>query len=379
MIVRSEQLRWTAERGWGSSGSLPPIRASLILVFGSRAQMEKPGWHGGIRARYPEGHVLGCSTAGEIFGDAVLDDSLNATAIEFADTRCEVRSIRVGSAEQSEAAGAALVRSLPAGPLAHVFVLSNGSRVNGSALVRGMVGALPAGVAVTGGLAGDGALFERTLVTTNEATGDDAVAAVGLYGSSIRVGYGSMGGWDPFGPEREVTAVQGNVLHELDGQPALELYKKYLGEHSAGLPGTGLLFPLSVRTRDGHTFVRTLLGVDNDANTLRFAGDIPQGSYARLMKANFDRLVDGAYGAASNRHQPLDGGDAELAILISCVGRKLVLQQRTEEEVDAVRSVLGPGATFTGFYSYGEICPSAPSAGCELHNQTMTITTLSER
>jgi len=106
--------------------------------------------------------------------------------------------------------------------------------------------------------------------------------------------------------------------------------------------------------------------------------DLPEGALARFMKANFNRLVDGAYGAAKTSTE-IGGSAPDLAILISCVGRKLVLQQMVEDEVESVREVLGERAVLTGFYSYGEICPSAPNASCDLHNQTMTITTLSER
>jgi hypothetical protein len=202
---------------------------------------------------------------------------------------------------------------------------------------------------------------------------------VGFYGDRLRVGYGSLGGWDAFGPERLVTRAEGNVLYELDGRSALQLYKEYLGKHAAGLPATGLLFPLSVRTADQETaVVRTILAVDEDAESMTFAGDIPSGSYARLMKANFNRLLDGAEGAATTCRDALPGSDPTLAILISCVGRKLVLKQRVEDEVEAVREVLGDGPALTGFYSYGEISPFTPGAKCELHNQTMTITTISE-
>ena len=69
----------------------------------------------------------------------------------------------------------------------------------------------------------------------------------------------------------------------------------------------------------------------------------------------------------------------DLALLISCVGRKLILKQRIEEEVDGVREALGATTKLTGFYSYGEISPFTPGAKCELHNQTMTITTFLER
>lgn len=377
--MRTHQRRWTPEHAWSAPASDPDLRADLILAFGSRPLLEKADWLAPLQKAHPDARIVACSTAGEILGGTVTEDSLIATCIEFASARCVVRSIDIHDPAESETAGAQLVQQLPRDGLAHVLVLSDGQRVNGSALVRGMVSALPPGVAVTGGLAGDGARFERTVVAIDGEARANVVAVIGLYGASIRVGYGSLGGWDPFGPEREVTASSGNVLLELDGQPALDLYKRYLGEHAAGLPSTGLLFPLVVRTQDGHTFVRTILGVDEARQSMMFAGDIPLGSHARLMKANFDRLVDGAHGAAVTSRLGLGAQPADLAILISCVGRRLVLQQRTEEEVDAVREVLGQGATITGFYSYGEICPDAPNASCELHNQTMTITTISER
>ena len=207
-----------------------------------------------------------------------------------------------------------------------------------------------------------------------------SIAALGLYGERLKVGYGSLGGWDPFGPDRLITRSQGSVLYELDGQPALALYKRYLGEHASGLPATGLLFPLSLRTRDGgNGIVRTILSVDEREQSLTFAGDMPVGAYARLMKANFDRLIDGAVGAARTSYEAVGSTTPDLGILISCIGRKLVLKQRIEEEVEGVRETLGDGTVLTGFYSYGEISPFTPSAKCELHNQTMTITTLSER
>jgi hypothetical protein len=262
----------------------------------------------------------------------------------------------------------------------HVFVLSDGLQVNGSELVAGLTGRLPKHVTVTGGLSGDGGRFAETLVFWDSAPAAGRVAALGLYGDRLRVGYGSLGGWDPFGPERMITRSCGNVLYALDGQSALDLYKRYLGESAAGLPATGLLFPLALRTREDQTpVVRTILAVDEGAQSMTFAGDVPEGAYARLMKANFERLIDGAAGAARTSYEAIGWVPPELAILISCVGRKMVLRQRTEEEVEGVRGVLGPGTVLTGFYSYGEISPFNPSARCELHNQTMTVTTLSER
>jgi hypothetical protein len=260
-----------------------------------------------------------------------------------------------------------------------VLVLSDGLHVNGSALVAGLTAGLPPTVSITGGLAADGDRFKTTLVIGAGRPQERIVAVAGLYGEGLVIGYGSLGGWDPFGPERLITRANENVLYELDGQSALGVYKRYLGEHAAALPASGLLFPLSLRSDEqSGGVVRTILAVDEASQSLTFAGSVPEGSYARLMKANFDRLIDGAAGAARASRVPLSN-EAELALLISCVGRKLLLRQRTEEEVESVGEVLGRRPVLTGFYSYGEISPSTPSARCELHNQTMTITTLTER
>jgi hypothetical protein len=233
-------------------------------------------------------------------------------------------------------------------------------------------------VGVTGGLSGDGSRFERTLVALDGPPDVERIVAIGFYGEALRIGFGSLGGWDPFGPERLVTRARGAVLYELDGQPALELYKRYLGEHAAQLPASGLLFPLSVRRGDELPVVRTILSVDEREQSVTFAGEVPEGAFGQLMHANFDRLVDGASDAAQSCFTALNGRSPDVAFLISCVGRKLVLQQRIEEEVDAVRHVLGERPLLTGFYSYGEISAYAPSQPCQLQNQTMTITALLE-
>jgi hypothetical protein len=379
--MKIHQLRWMAEGGWAPYAPRPMVPAAqLVLVFGSRLLLEDAAILGPVRTAYPGAVCIGCSTAGEIWGTQVTDDTVVVTAVAFESSQVRTAHARLERAEDSFAVGGQLADALTATGLRHVFVLSKGLGVNGSDLVRGLQSRLPEGVSITGGLSGDGARFERTLVLTEDGLDTNAIAIVGFYGDRLRIGYGSLGGWDLFGPERLVTRSANNVLYELDGRSALALYKEYLGEHANGLPATGLLFPLSVRTRTGEPgVVRTILSVDEAAQSMTFAGDVPEGAYAQLMRANFDRLIDGATGAARTSYGAVGGEPPDLAILISCVGRKLVLKQRIEEEIEGVRDVLGPVAVLTGFYSYGEISPLQPGARCELHNQTMTITTLTER
>jgi hypothetical protein len=363
--------------GWTSppDGSLDS-ETTLILAFGGAELEQRPTPLAELRAALPRASFVGCSTAGEIFGTKVSDGSLAAAVIRFDHCSARTASAPVPSMGASFSAGEQVARSLFSPDLKGVLILSDGLGVNGSELVRGVNGVLPKHVTVTGGLAADGDRFRRTWVVDDGRPVTGRIVAVGFYGERLRFGHGSKGGWDIFGPERTVTRARGNVLYELDGRPALQLYKEYLGERAAGLPATALLFPLALRAHanDPKQLVRTVLAVNEPDQSMTFAGDIPEGALAQLMRANFDRLVQGASDAALMTGT----GDASLAIAISCVGRRLVLGPRIEEEVEATLDALPAGTSQIGFYSYGEISPYVGGTGCDLHNQTMTLTTISE-
>lgn len=380
--MKIEQKKWTEKNGWsGSSADGIKDSAQLVFVFGDRGILENGSRLNEIKNFYPKAHILGCSTSGEIIGTEVMDGSVVITAVFFERTELEFTSVAINDMKDSFKCGEYLAGILSKRGLKHVMVLSDGLKVNGSGLAEGLTSKLPSDVAVTGGLAGDQALFKETLVFLDALPETNTIAAVGFYGDNISIGYGSMGGWDSFGSDRVVTKARGNILYELDKKPALELYKKYLGDEARGLPATALLFPLSLRLKEkDKSLVRTVLSIDEKDGSMIFAGDVPEGASVRLMKANFERLINGAAGAARLCAEVCVNQPPDLAILISCVGRKLVLKQRIEEEVEAVRDVLGETVYMTGFYSYGEMCPVSPDVKkCELHNQTMTITTFCER
>ena len=382
--MKIQQKKWTIEEGWQDVREAQfKDGPQLILVFGGRQVLSDPTHYDSVKQLYPSGHIVMLSTAGEILGQHVYDNSLSLTAIEFEKTVLHFAKTDTTSTPDSRAAGKILADSLPKDNLSHVLIFSDGLQVNGTSLVAGLTESLPKHVSATGGLVGDGSDFKETLVGLDEAPRSGRIIVIGLYGSDLKVGYGSLGGWDPFGPERLITKSSQNVLYEIDGRPALALYKEYLGEQAKDLPSSGLLFPMSIRLKnpDGTDVevVRTLLSVNEDDQSMTFAGDMTEGVYAKLMKANFDRLIDGASGAASMSLEPIGETEPELALLISCIGRKLVLKERIEEEIEAVQRVVGPNAALAGFYSYGEICPTASTEKqCQLHNQTMTITTLRE-
>ncbi len=353
-------------------------KAQFVLVFGTKELLLNNCIYDELRDSYPSAYLIGGTTSGEIYNNMSTENTLSATAVYMEKTEVRFASIAIEEDKYFEAA-ANLVAKFPVDDLKHVFIISEGININGSKLVEGLINNLPAGVTLSGGLAGDGNLYKETFIIANDYPEQNCIVAIGFYGQNASFGYASIGGWSPFGIERVITKSKNNILYELDGKPALDLYKEYLGEYAEGLPAAGLYFPLMVRSKDHRrTFVRTIQRVDELQKTLIFSGDVPEGYYAKLMRANLDNLIDGSRQAAQISLASLGVTSANLAILVSCVGRKLVLNQMTSEEIDAARSVLGTEITFTGFYSYGEISSPNRETVCELHNQTMTITLIAE-
>lgn len=353
-------------------------QAQLLFCFGDRKVMGQGKTYELIKDAFPQAEVVGCTTSGEILADDVYDNTLALTAIHFDETNTQVVSANSQNYTDSIEVGIELASRLEKDNLKAVLVFSDGQLVNGSELVAALKNELPEGVFISGGLAGDDDRFEETVVWHNQVVEPGLVILCGLYGDAIHAGHGSLGGWSTFGPDREVTLSEGNILYELDGQPALDLYKKYLGEFASELPGAALRFPLNLKLSDSKSVVRTILSVNENNKSMVFAGNIPEGATVQLMKSSFDDLVDGAKQAAAKAQNKLNHYSPQLGLLISCVGRRLVMGQRVFEELERVKQVLGEDCPLCGFYSYGEISPEYESLDCQLHNQTMTITVLSE-
>ena len=332
-----------------------------------------------VKTVFKDSILMGCSTAGEIGDKKISEGSFVLTSVKLEKSRVKKCSYILENVKDSNKAGEHLAKELLADDLKHVFLLSDGLNVNGTRLIEGINSVLDQNINVSGGLAGDNGDFIKTYVTDSDNNFiPNCISAIGFYGESIKTSSGSYGGWDSFGLDRVVTKSDENVVYEIDGQPALELYKSYLGDLSKELPGSALFFPLEMRvSEDSELLVRTILGVNEQENSLTFAGNIPEGSFVRLMKTNVNRVIDGAEKAADIIKESTKE-NVDLVLMVSCVGRKLVLKQLTQDEVEAVTSSFGENTVFTGFYSYGELSKLKGHNDCNLHNQTMTLTAITE-
>ena len=366
-------------KNWKYIKTNKKLKNPLVLVFANRMLLEKSEIIEDIRKEFPYEHLVFGSTSGEIINNNVFDDSIVVTAIEFEKSTFEIRTENILKYNKdAKKLGETLYNAVPKENLKHLFVLSEGSFVNGSSLIEGLEKNISNAIPISGGMCGDDAKFEKTLASYKENPKEGEVILIGFYGATLEISFASFGGWSTFGPERIITKSEANILYEIDGQPALDLYKKYLGNKADQLPQASLLYPLNV-TPKGKTkpVVRTILGIDNQKQSMTLAGDVPVNSKVQLMMASVDAIAEGANEAAKlamkgRKNKP------KLALLVSCVGRKLVMNQRVEEEIERVQEVLGNKTAITGFYSYGEMAPFSGNTFCDLHNQTMTLTLISE-
>lgn len=365
---------------WRSAAGIKPAKehqVTLALCFGAKHLLEQKHVYPDLKSKFPNAIIALCSTAGEIFQEEVQDNSLVVAGIELEQTKIEAVSINAKDFLNSYDAGMAIGKKLPIRDLSYVLLLSDGNLVNGSELLKGINTWFDKKVLITGGLAGDGPNFKSTLVGLNEEPAEGTIAAIGFYGNNIQVTHGSQGGWDVFGLEKIVSKSVGNVLYEIGGQNALELYKAYLGADAEKLPGAALLYPLAVIIPGAtQPVVRTILSINNEEKSMTFAGDIPEGSKVRFMKANFHKLTQAAADAAGQTIRT--DTYPVFSLLVSCVGRKLILGDKINDEVKAVSDSFNHETALAGFYSYGEISPFNNGGACQLHNQTMTITSFFE-
>ncbi len=378
--MKTEQLVYEKSKGWlkqNSTKEFPASEAQLVLAFGAKELLGDKKLLNAIKDNYPKADVVISSTGGEIHNKSVNFNTIVATAVFLEKTSCVPIQFNLSDYSSSDELGAIITKKLDSEELKHILIFFDGYNINGSKLVSGINRGLNPKVIVTGGFAGADKDYMDTYVGLNEISKTGNAVAIGFYGKSLKIGFGSNVGWDEFGPKREVTRSKGNVLYELDGKNALDLYKLYLGSKAEHLPNTALLFPLSIKLNENSfPIVRTVLSIDEKDKSMTFAEDLPEGTTVRLMKASYNTLIEGASSAARNSILNVDS--PELVLVKSCVGRKLVLGPRIEEEIEAIVDIIGDGACYTGFYSHGEIAPSQEGSSCDLYNQSLTLTTYLE-
>jgi hypothetical protein len=371
-----EQVSWNRVTGWSGELPRPDGRETLLLAFGASELIDAPTPFAEIADVWGDTPAVGCSTPFATTGDDLGEPdprrgaNLALSVLRFDHSRVVTTHVSIERAGGSRRAARRVGNLLAEPSLQCIVMMADGMVADGSQLATGMRDVLP-DVTLTGGLAADDR-FTDTWTLVNGMPRRGWVSAFGLVGDHLEVGAASMSGWESFSQERVVTRSYGNVLYELNGRPAIEIYQNYLGHSVGGLADSALGFPLALRDLDGRTVVRSLVGINTRDQGLRFTGDVPQGSSARLMCASSDDLIHHAQLAAKRA----DLGADQVAFACSGTGRRRVLGDRSGEEWNALRGALTPQSRVVGLSTMGEL--SADDGETDVRNQSMSVTTIRE-
>lgn len=369
------------DAGWNGFQELRknPSDYQLLMVFGDRDLLGLPDILPQLTVLFADAQIVSSSTAGEICNDKRQEKTVVCIAVHFENTNFQLTSNNIRNFNNSFDLGKATADQLAKEELRYVMVISDGNVINGDDLIAGINASVGNQVEITGAMAGDGGRFEKTLTGLSTTLDTGNLILLGLYGNHIHVTSGVKGGWSLFGPERTVTKSTKNELFEIDGENALDLYKRYLGKFAESLPSSALFFPIALlNTNHEEHIVRTILSVNEEKKSMIFAGNIPEGATIRLMRTNTDQVISMAGEAAGSATQK-NNNKPELALIFNCIGRKLILDSRANDELKSIRNYLPEHTTTAGLYSYGEFSRLAQfSSTCALHNQTVVVTLLNE-
>jgi hypothetical protein len=349
----------------------------LLLVFAQKSLLADPAIFKKLKEHFNAAQIVSASTAGEIIGDESIEDAVLAIAIKMEQTPFKIVHQNIEQHANSYDLGLSLAKALKKDGLSYVMILSDGHIVNGSDLLDGIKSHLGEQLPMSGGMAGDGNLFSSTLVGFGEDIKNGHVVLIGFYGDALHICIDVQRGFNYFGPERVVTKSNKNILYDIDGTKALDLYKKYLGEYVDELPGSALLFPVAILNDNDEPLVRTILSINEEDGSMVFAGNMPEGVTIRFMRSNLDQLINRAEEASKRVTDCVD--DPDLLLVMNCVGRKIILGQRRGEEIEALSKSLKGNTILAGFYTYGEFSSwEKPEKTCDLHNQTVVVTAIKE-
>jgi hypothetical protein len=361
------------------------MNPSMLWVFGA-ISYDQQKLLDGIAAAAPGVPVVGCTTDGEISSQGLSINSVVVMAL--ASDTIQLQSTCVERlSNDSYAAGFKIGQSFQGSEIPYIQVFSDGLCGNADKIIQGIKANMGENIKIAGGTAGDGGDFKRTFQYFGNRVLTDSIVAVAFQGR-FGLGTGTACGWFPVGIAKKVTRSVGNVVYELDGQPALQAYERFLGKHAERLPAVGVEYPLGLLNsdsdteEDGYFLCRATMGVDREAGAIIFAGDVPEGSLVKMTIGNDGDIILAARKAARSAMEKLriKGPDLEprVIFLYSCMARKIVLGTRTDEEIMAVKEAIGGDVPVIGFYTYGEYAPIGECEHSCFHNETATLTVIGD-
>ncbi|MCB9755079.1 MAG: FIST C-terminal domain-containing protein [Myxococcales bacterium] len=318
--------------------------------------------------------LVGVTSSGEFVDDTVYEEAIVGLLLA-ADRASYFTRLVDGAGKSSREVGAALGRfAAESCARPGLLVFSAGLKADGEQIVSGVLDAVDQGAPLFGGLAGDDLTLHRTSVALGESICHDGALALVFDQARVELRGVASSGWQPIGASKTVTRAEGNLVFEIDGQPAIDVYKTIL--HTTGSEGMmESELPLLVYRDDGSAVVRTAMMTDHERGALVYAGTVRQGARVRFASPPGFEITEHAV-AEVKAFQEREAPAADAVLIASCKGRHLALGPMVEDEIEALHELWARPTV--GFFSFGEI-GRLTGSGTDFHNNTFSLVTIRER
>jgi hypothetical protein len=367
-------------------------KPNVLIVFAS-PKFNHQKLLDGITSITKDTPMIGGTTGGEISTEAISDDSIVIMAIHSNKIKFATalgKNISKNELNAGKQLATNLLNQIPKKLAKTLIMVPDGLAGNGTEIIKGAQSILGEYFEIVGGSLGDKSDFKKTYQYYNGKVYENSVPGL-LLGGNIKTATGIRSGWESIGNKMKVTKSESNIVYELDNEPALDFYEKVLGPvRSKKLPGIALEYPFGmidekamINGKEMYFQLRAPLSIDKNKKSITFAAAIPEGKYVTITTASRNSIIGGSASASKQAKETFKGKKIDLMLIFDCIGRKLVLGKRTQEEITAVQNTLGKNIPMIGFFTYGEIGPIDKRVkelqSTRYHNQTTIVFLMGEK
>ncbi|MBW4515503.1 MAG: FIST C-terminal domain-containing protein [Timaviella obliquedivisa GSE-PSE-MK23-08B] len=330
---------------------------------------------------FPEIELIGGTTDGELSSVLGFEQDSLTLMVFCSDNITISAGIGRGVSKDPIAASEAAVQQAIAAhqeELQFCIALPESLTTSGVLMLDSLKQALGEQVPIFGGLTADQWRSQQTYQFFKTEVCSDAVTVL-LFSGAILFSHGIASGWHPIGNSGRVTKAENNVVYEIDDQPALAFYHRYLG----ALPPSSE-YPLALFDADSDRhYMRAPTGIyDPSIGSITFFGDVPVQSTVQITEATHDEILSASQQSTMQALENYPGQAPAAALFFSCASRRQILGSRTKEEYEQAQSCLTQSLPqllpSCGFYTNGEIAPLQQKGAAHYHNETFITLLLGE-
>ena len=341
-----------------------------------------------------KGHVpiIGCSSAAIISNQGIFKHGLAVMLLSLPpNVYFNIACVRDIEEKTALSAGRELGEKLLYGfrdirrDLSVIF--SDGLMDEGSNLIYGLQERLGKSFPLVGASASDNMRFLRTYLYFNQEVLTDSAVGI-LWGGKLNFGLGIQHGWKPLGKPRTITKSEGNIIHEIDGEPAVKIYEEYLARDLAELQKEirriSILYPIGMYLAGEQEYLlRNILSIENNGS-LRLQGNVIQGSTIRLMIGTKESCLNATRQALNEAKKILFAPIVDITkseiknfvFVFDSVSRYMLLRREANQELEIIKEGFGKDTPIIGLYTYGEQAPLKAisyQGQAYFHNQTIAM------